>query len=176
MYRVLPSLLLSLVTGGNAAPASQVIASGSGVGPVRIGMSAQSVPRAVRVISDRMEPDAEGGKQRVIRFSISGAKAEAEIQDGKVWRIQILTPGIAIDPGIEVGSPLKMLLGLPSLEGELAEGALFVWSKSLCGRSFRLSYEPNTDSDYLGAWNETSLKSLPAGVKVQAILVVGCTK
>ena len=177
MHSVLALLLLSMCTGAIAASAaSSKQVSGSSVGTVRIGMLAVAVSRVAKVISDQVEPDSEGGTHRVIHFSVNGAKAMAEIQDNKVWRIQILSPGVSTDRGIEVGTPLKTLLRLPSLEGDLAEGALFVWSKSLCGRSFQLSFEPKTDADYLGTWNATTLSSLPANVKVQAILVVGCAK
>jgi len=174
MSRSLISALFIFASG--AATAAPPTIAGSSVGPVRIGMPASAIAEISTVTSDGLEPDGEGGERRVIRAIISGVEAAAEVHEGRVWRIEVAVPGARTLGGIGVGTPLATLLKLRQLQGELGEGALYVWSPQLCGLSFRLSHELQTDKDFLTEWNARTLASLPPTVTVQSLLVTGCTK
>jgi hypothetical protein len=158
MPRTLVTLLLLLVFG--CAAAAPPALSGDAVGSVQIGMRASALPGLAHVTSDRMEPDSEGG----------------EVHQDKVWRIEVPGPGPRTRTGLGVGTPLTTLLKLPKLQGEIGEGALYVWSPQHCGLSFRLSHELRTDKNFQVKWNARSLASLPPTVTVHSLLVTGCAK
>jgi hypothetical protein len=126
-------------------------------------------------MSDQMEPDSEGGEARVIRLLVENIEVSAEVHHDKVWRIKVAVKGPRTRTGIGVGTPLATLLKLPQLQGEIGEGALYAWSPKLCGLSFRLSHELQTDKDFRPKWNTRSLASLPPTVTVHSLLVTGCT-
>jgi len=174
MLRSFTALSL-LVAIGNSSAAS-VELTGNSVGPVAIGMNASSVAKVSRVISDRKEPDSEGGEARVLRLLVSDAEITAEVHEEKIWRLGVAVPGPRTRAGLGVGSRLTTLLKLPQLEGHIGEGALYVWSPKLCGLSFRLSHELQTDKDFRINWNTRNLASLPSAVTVQSLLVTGCAK
>lgn len=158
------------------ASAASVELTGNSIGPATIGMKASAVATVARVTSDRMEPDSEGGEVRVIRFLMSDVEIAAEVHEGKVWRFEVAAPGLRTRAGLGVGTALAALLKLPQLQGQIGEGALYVWSPQLCGLSFRLSHELQTDKDFRMSWNARSLASLPSSVKVHSLLVTGCSK
>jgi len=173
MLRTLASFLLALAFGASAAAPA---VDGNAVGPVRIGMPASVIAKVVQVTSDRLESDSEGGQVRMIRMVIAGTEAAAEVHEGRIWRIEVAVPGTRTLGGIGVSTPLATLLKLPQLQGEIGEGALYVWSPQLCGLSFRLSHELQTDRDFTTQWNGRSLASLPPTVTVRSLLVTGCAK
>jgi hypothetical protein len=63
---------------------------------------------------------------------------------------------------------------LRELKSEIVEGALYVRSPELCGRSFRLNHDPVSDRGEV--LDTTNLNSLPRHVSVAAIVVTGCKK
>lgn len=174
MPRTLVTLLLLLVFG--CASAAPPALSGDAVGSVKIGMRASALPGLAHVTSDRMEPDSEGGEARVIRMLVKGSEVAAEVHQNKVWRIEVPGPGPRTRTGLGVGTPLTTLLKLPKLQGEIGEGALYVWSPQHCGLSFRLSHELRTDKNFQVKWDARSLASLPPTVTVHSLLVTGCAK
>ncbi|WIV98336.1 hypothetical protein [Kinneretia aquatilis] len=139
-------------------------------------MPVASIAEATKVISDRMESDSEGGEVRVVRLLLDGAELAAEIHEGRIWRLGVSTRGLRTRTGLGVGTALSALLKLPKLQGEIGEGALYVWSPQLCGMSFRLSYEPQTDKDFRMNWNTRNLAALPRDVNVHSLLITGCAK
>jgi hypothetical protein len=158
------------------AAAASIELTGDSIGPVKVGMNASAIATVARVVSDRMEPDSEGGEARVVRFLMADVEVAAEVHEGKVWRFEVATPGLRTRAGLGVGTALAALLKLPKLQGQIGEGALYVSSPQLCGLSFRLSHELQTDKEFRMNWNAHGLASLPSSVKVHSLLVTGCAK
>ena len=150
--------------------------SGNAVGKLHIGMPATAAAKIGNVTSDRLEPDSEGGQARVIRVLVAGKEVAAEVHEGRVWRIQVAQPGLRTSSGLGVGTTLAKLLELKHVEVHVAGSSLYLVSAHICGVSFRLSHELQTDKDFMTKWSSSALAKLPATVTVESILITGCTK
>ena len=142
-----------------------------GVGYITVGRSVDSVKKQCRVISDSSELDAEAMPTRIVTVAFGADSVRAEIDSGRVWRIELTTPGIRTADSLGVGTPLNRLLALRNPKGAYGEG-LFVLSPDHCGLSFQLSDDggnaPAQD------WDRAMLARLPASTIVKRVLVVGC--
>lgn len=151
---------------------SALVVSDQGVGAVRIGASVRAVRAECQVVSDRTELGAEAIPGRVLRVRIGRSLVEAEIDNGRVWRLSFDDPRLRTSDGLAAGVPLARLLDLPGLAG--AEGSLFATTPTHCGMSFQLNYEP-TDQEHRGTWTSAQLAALPSKVAVTRVLVFGCS-
>lgn len=116
---------------------------------------------------------AEGMPARIARVEVNGELVEAEIVDGKVWRLPIQSPRFRTADSLGVDTPLSRLLALPEPRGMMGEGALYFASPAHCGLSFKLSAtRPLPPSGQ--NWNLAALRRLPDSTKVTEVLAVGC--
>jgi len=144
-----------------------------GVGKIRIGESVESVGRDCTVVRDSIQLGAEGMPTRIVSVLFPRDTVEAEIVDGKVWRVAIDSPHFSTADSLRVGTSLARLLRLRRPQGMTGEGALFVMSPDHCGLSFRLS---DNGSPVLRDPSPAELSRLPAATRVSNILIVGCHK
>lgn len=144
---------------------------GDGVGNVRIGMAVDTVKAHCTVLRDTVERRAEGQLERILIVPFEDDTATVEVNDGRVWRIEIARPGIRTANWLGVGTPLSTLLALEGgAQGLTGEGRLFLVTRALCGLSFELS-EPRAPS---GDWDMQRLRALPGSTVVTRVLVIGC--
>jgi hypothetical protein len=133
-------------------------------------------PEAVRarcvVVRDTSRLASEGQLARMIAVAFPRDTVEAEIVDGRVWRIEVLSPRFQTADSLGVGTPLRRLLALREPRGITGEGQLFVVSPEHCGLSFRLS--DNGSSARTQNWDRAGLARLSSATVVNKILVVGC--
>lgn len=147
------------------------VMDGDGVGNVRIGMRVDSVKAQCTVLRDTVERRVEGQLERILVAPFEDVTALLEINEGRVWRIEVTTPAIRTANWLGVGTPLAELLALKGgVQGLTGEGKLFLVSQALCGLSFELS-EPRSPS---GAWTSERLRALPKSTVVRRVLVIGC--
>jgi hypothetical protein len=149
------------------------ILTDEGVGKIRIGESVESVRRDCTVVRDTIELGAEGMTTRMVSVMFRRDTVEAEIVDGKVWRVAIDSPHFSTPDSLHVGTSLARLLRLRRPQGMTGEGALFLMSPDHCGLSFRLS---DDGSPVLRDPSPAELSRLPATTRVSNILIVGCHK
>ncbi|HET9012603.1 MAG TPA: hypothetical protein VFN38_12350 [Gemmatimonadaceae bacterium] len=142
----------------------------AGVGGLRIGAPVDSVKARCTVLRDTTERRAEGMPARLLAVRVGTDTLEAEVADGRVWRIEVTQRGVRTADSLGVGSPLAALLGIPGLRGAVGEGALYVMSPSRCGLSFQLS----TAELRADGWSAERLRTLPPSTVVTRVLVVGC--
>jgi hypothetical protein len=154
-----------------AGSCGRPIVDGEGVGNIRIGMAADTVKARCVVVRDTVERRAEGQLERILVVPFEQDPAVVEVNDGRVWRIEITEPGLRTSNWLGVGTPLSTLLALNGgVQGLVGEGNLFLVSQALCGLSFELS-EPRSPS---GSWNAARLRTLPKSTVVKRVLVIGC--
>jgi hypothetical protein len=144
----------------------------AGVGRLRIGATVDSVQAHCTVLRDSTELRAEGLPARILVVPIGGDTVEAEVVDGRVWRIAVVRPTLRTRDSVGVGSPLAALLTIPELRGTAGEGALFAMSPARCGLSFQLS----SSDRRADGWTIDRLRRLPPSTIVQRVLVVGCAE
>lgn len=165
----------SIVAPSRAAPTTQcgaTIMSGRGIGALRIGLAIDSVRASCSVLSDTTRLASEGQLARFIVVAFERDTLEAEIVNGRVWRIEVLSPRFRTADSLGVGTPLSRLLALRNPRGLTGEGQLFVASSEQCGLSFRLS--DNGSSARSQDWDRAALSRLPARTVVDKVLIVGC--
>lgn len=159
--------------GGSAKRCAEGTMSGSGIGDLRLGLTVDEARAKCGVVRDTTRLASEGQRARMIAVAFPRDTVEAEVVNGRVWRIEVLSPRFRTTDALGVGTPLSRLLALRTPRGITGEGQLFVVSPGHCGLSFRLSN--NGSSARMQDWDRAALARLPAATVVDKILVVGCT-
>jgi hypothetical protein len=143
-----------------------------GIGDLRIGATVANVREKCTVLRDTTVMGTEGMPARKLTVAWSLERAEAEIVDGRVWRIAVLLPGIRTADSLGVRTPIARLLQLRKPRGMTGEGAFFVASPDHCGMSFRLANAgPGARR---GDLDSAGLARLPTSTVVSEVLVFGC--
>ena len=142
------------------------------VGALRIGATLDSVKAHCTVLRDTTELRAEGMPARIIAVPIGGDTVEAEVVDGRVWRVAVTRPGLRTADSLGVGTPLARLVTLfPGAIGAHGEDGIYMTS-TRCGLSFRLS-DPGRSVNFRNG-GAAALRRLPRSTAVTRVLVTGC--
>lgn len=144
--------------------------TGDGAGALRIGMTVDEVRTQCGVSSEGTRPGPEGETSRVIVVAMGADTVEAEIVDGRVWRIPVTSPRLRTANDLGVGTPLSRLLDLRDVRPAMGEG-LYVLSPAHCGISFQLD---DPSGPLPPAQTVAELRRLPAGTVVSRLLLTGC--
>lgn len=145
-----------------------------GVGPIRIGANVDSVKKICRVKRDTTQLGGEGMMERRVSISIPPGELDAEIVDGRVWRLDIRSPGFRTTDSLGVGSSLAELLRHKDPRPAAGEGIVVVMLGDHCGMSFVLA--GGFKSGVFRKWTGDELAKLPASTKVERVLVFGCPR
>lgn len=141
--------------------------TGQGVAKVRIGATVNALRAECEVVRDTTMLDIEGMPARRVSVALSRDTVVAEIVDGKVWRINVNSPGLRTADSIGVGTSIARLRQLKNPRVLTGEGSFFVVSPDLCGLSLQLR-----DAGPLRA--TLALKDVPSTARVSHVLVIGC--
>jgi len=143
-----------------------------GIGELRIGTTVESVRQKCTVVSDKTAPGAEGMPSRKLTVALARDTVEAEIVDGRVWRLAVHSPRLRTADSLGVGITLARLLQLRNPHGMTGEGKFYIASPDHCGLSFRLENAgPNARR---GDLDSAGLARLPTSSVVSEVLVFGC--
>jgi hypothetical protein len=150
----------------------EAVITDEGIGELRIGATVESVRQKCTVVSDKTAPGAEGMPARKLAVALARDTVEAEIVDGRVWRIAVHSPRLRTADSLGVGTTLARLLQLRNPRGMTGEGKFFVASPQRCGMSFRLANAgPGAQR---GDLDSAGLSRLPKSAVVSEVLVFGC--
>jgi hypothetical protein len=148
------------------------VVTDEGIGQLRIGTTVESVRQKCDVVRDTTVLADEGMMARKLAVAFSRDTVEAEIVDGRVWRIAVHSPRFRTSDSLGVGTPLARLLQLKKPRGMTGEGKFFVASPEHCGMSFRLANAgPGAQR---GDLDGAGLARLPESAVVSEVLVFGC--
>lgn len=145
---------------------------GQGIGPLRIGISVDSVKKLCRVVRDTIQQGIEGMPERRITVAFPAGLVEAEIVDGKVWRLDIHSPEFRTPDSLGVGSTIADLLRLDEPDAGVGEGAFYLISRKHCGQSFQMS--GGIPAGRVRRWGRKELEALPSSIRVTRVLVYDC--
>jgi len=148
------------------------IITDEGIGELRIGASIESIRQKCSVVRDTTVMGPEGMPARKLAVLFSRDTVEAEIVDGRVWRLAVLTPRLRTADSLGVGTTIGRLLQLKSPHGMTGEGAFFVASPAHCGKSFRLAIAEAGPAP--GDLDRAGLARLPRSTAVNQVLIFGC--
>ena len=141
--------------------------TGQGIGKVHIGATVNALSAECEVVRDTTMLDIEGMPARRVSIALSRDTVVAEIVDGKVWRVNVNSPGVRTADSIGVGTSIARLRQLKNPRVLTGEGSFFVVSPDLCGLSLQLR-----DAGPLRA--TLALKDVPSTARVSHVLVIGC--
>jgi hypothetical protein len=142
-----------------------------GIGELRIGATVEAVRERCNVVRDTTAPGAEGMPARKLAVALSRDTVEAEIVDGRVWRIAVGSPRLRTADALGVGTSIGRLRQLKEPRGMMGEGQFFVASPQHCGMSFRIA---NAGPRARGGMDQAGLFRLPDTAAVAEILIFGC--
>jgi hypothetical protein len=143
-----------------------------GIGELRIGATVESIRQKCNVLRDTTAMSVEGMPARRLSVALSRDTVEAEIVDGRVWRIAVRSRRLRTADSLGVGTSIERLRQLKNPRLMTGEGGLFVATPDHCGMSFRLA---NTGPDALrGNRDRAGLSRLPPSTVVSEVLVFGC--
>jgi hypothetical protein len=155
-----------------ASACGDEIITDEGIGQVRIGAGMESVQQKCNVVRDTTVVDVEGMPSRRLAVAFSRDTVQAEIVDGRVWRIAVLSPGLRTADSLGVGTSIARLLQLKDPHGMTGEGQFFVASPAHCGKSFRLAIAEAGPAR--GELDQAGLARLPRSTAVNEVLIFGC--
>ena len=138
------------------------------VGIIAIGDPVDSL-RKCSIVRDTVVSEDEGGKARMVSIALAADTIRAQIVDGRVWRIEVSSPGVRTPESLGVGTPLGRLLEMSNPRGVSGEGRMFVRSPDHCGQSFEIPFP----SIPRGDWTR-HLAELPDTTHVIRVLVQRC--
>jgi hypothetical protein len=147
--------------------------TGDGVGALRVGASVAAVRKVCRIPRVKLRRGETAGPADVLDFKVGGAPVQAEVENGRIWRIVIDGPQLKTADKLGVGSPLTALLASSPARGSQGEGVIYAATARHCGLSFQLDYRPRRGEDR-DAWTADALAALPKDVKISRILISGC--
>jgi hypothetical protein len=166
-----PAALPTAAPPSTASCGDQVITE-EGIGDLRIGASIESVRQKCTVVRDTTVMGPEGMPARKLAVMFSRDTVEAEIVDGRVWRLAVLSPRLRTADSLGVGTSIGRLLQLKNPHGMTGEGQFFVASPAHCGMSFRLTIAEAGPAP--GDLDQAGLARLPRSTSVNEVLVFGC--
>jgi hypothetical protein len=159
---------------GNIAAGScgENVIRDEGIGDLRIGATVESVRQKCTVVRDTTVPGAEGMPSRRLSVAFPQDTVQAEIVDGRVWRISVRSQRPRTADALGVGTSIGRLRQPEGAHGMTGEGAFFVALPEHCGMSFRIvNGGPETkrgDLDRAGLFRVSELAA------VSEVLIFGC--
>ena len=145
-----------------------------GIGPIRIGANVDSVKKICTVKRDTTQLGGEGMMERRVTISSPPGELDAEIVDGRVWRLDIKSPAFRTIDSLGVGSTLAELLTHQDPKPAAGEGIVVVMLRDHCGMSFVLS--GGFKSGVFRKWTAEELGRLTPSTRVERVLVFGCPR
>ena len=145
-----------------------------GVGALKVGADVDSVRAHCQILRDTVEERAEGLPTRIITVRFGPDSIEAEVVDGRVWRIEVAKSGFATADSLGVGTRLGQLARFPGAIGENGEGELFIIIPAHCGLSFRIDANPGDTDD--SEYDSARLATLKPQLPVDMVLITGCSE
>ena len=147
--------------------------SGRGIGDLIIGQVPPSLSEE-RLVSRQWHEDENGERYERLKVSVGGIPVDAEVYDGRIWRISVMRPGLRTQDGLQVGDSVQKLLHANrSLRRELGPGpSLVLIPENFCGISYM------TGADLPGSVMQNPNCGLPTKfaktTRIRWIFVTGC--
>lgn len=149
--------------------------TGDSIGLLHIGANDEAARHACRVVRDTtMRVEYSAGPARVLSLQIGSDVVLAQLERGRVSRIEVSSPRLRTRDSLGVGTTLERLLHLPAVRGHFYAGRMYLDAASHCGLVFELSAPslPIPESTL----DSAKLAGLPGGIVVDRLRVDGCAE
>lgn len=157
----------------NSRCTGQVVCA-DGVGPIRLGMSLDSLQRVSTIVHDTTVPNPHGPAERHLSVLLGGDTALITVGGGRVGEILLTGGTFRTADSIGIGTPLRVLLARDSVKGYGVAGQLLVSMPSECGFAFGIAgHYPDLPD---GRKEITTLAAVPQTAVVDRIRIDGCER
>jgi hypothetical protein len=145
-----------------------------GIGELRPGRSVAEVKKLCDVVSDGMQPGAEGQTERVIAVRLGGETVSATIVDDRVFRIDLRTSRFQTSDSLGIDTPLHRIAKMRGAQFAPGEDGVYGFAADHCGLSFRFSLPLRPPKG--GQWTASAIDKDHGDAVVDRVLVVRCRK
>jgi hypothetical protein len=168
-------LVAAARAGGQVASGFDVCSRGGpltprGIGPLKIGLTPDSLKKVCRVISERTSSEDETTQFLV---PVGSDTLLVEAQRGRIYWIQVRSKAFRTTDSVGVGSPLELLLDLDGLSGGVGDGTdayeLHATKGPMCGLVFWVDSETATTISEVARINPTVRFGQPNGPVLDAL-------
>ena len=147
--------------------------TGDGVGPIRLGMSLDSVRRVCPIVRDTtVRTDDNLPPERLVSVLMGADTATLVVGRARVWNVLLGGRTFATADSLGVGTTLHRLLNLPRVKGYATAKRLTVVAPAKCGLAFLI--DGRFDGIPAGPQDSAVLGRLPQEAQVNLIRVDGC--
>ena len=137
------AILFTTMLAASSHAAANARLAGDGVGPFMIGRSPGKIPKG-SLITRQWQQDENGDTFEFIQIKRDHGVVDAEVHDGKVWRVSTDKRGLPSIDGIEVGdAAVKIVARNSHSHPDIGPGPTIVLiSDQPCGLSYVTDAEP----------------------------------
>lgn len=153
---------------------TSLMLSDSGIGLLRLGVSADTIRAGCVVFRDTTELAFDGTVQRVLHTQFGPAMMYVEIVNSRVARLSTTNPLLLTEDGLGAGSSLESLLLIPNASGFAIGNSVFVRVPNHCGLGFQLDSNATHRMKPGATVDERALRKLPLSTKIVRVLISGC--
>ncbi|HZI42176.1 MAG TPA: hypothetical protein VFD67_10750 [Gemmatimonadaceae bacterium] len=147
---------------------------GDSVGPIRLGMSLDALRRACPIVHDTTVPTAYGPAERRLSVLLGPDTAVVTIHIGRVGEILLASGAFHTTDSVGIGTPLRVLLARPLVEGYGVAGELLVQTPSECGLTFGIAGRYPDLPDRVK--DSATMARVPLTAVVDRIRIDGCER
>lgn len=145
-----------------------------GIGELKARRPVVDIKRHCDVISDSMQPGAEGQTERVLAVRFGRETISAIVVDDKVWRIDVRTSRFTTVDSLGVDTPLRRLARMKGARFDPGEDGVYGFVAAHCGLSFRFSLPLRPPAG--GQWTAARIEKEHGYAAVDRVLVKGCRR
>ena len=154
------------------AECSQRLITSGGVGPVRVGMTVDSLRLACRILGEIVDSTtAPRSPTRFVSIALGNDTGIAMVKQGRVQELLVSGAGFSTPDSIGIGTPLRNLLARPKVTGFVLDGRVHARADGICDLVFRFHTPAPLAPDRV--LDGTALAQLPPSSPVDQIAAWG---
>jgi hypothetical protein len=144
----------------------------NGIGDLKVGLSVAAVREKCEIVSDSEQQGSEGMKERVLIVRTGAETTRAVVNDERIWRIEVTSPGLNTDDSLGVDTPLHRIATKRGARFVPGEDGVYGFIANHCAISFRFSIPLRPPRG--GDWTAAAIDKAHGDATVDRILITKC--
>jgi hypothetical protein len=145
-----------------------------GIGELREGKTVAEIRDRCEVVSDGEQQGSEGMRERVLIVRVGGEIVRAIVNDDRIYRIEVTTPGLATSDSLSVDTPLHRIASARGARFFPGEDGVYGFVPNHCAMSFRFSVPLRPPRG--GDWTAAKIDSAHGDAAIDRILITKCRR
>ncbi len=156
----------------NCGISGLAVLTDNGIGDLKVGLRVADIRERCEIVSDSQQQDSEGGKERVLIVQTGAETTRAIINDERIWRIEVTSPGLITDDSLGVDTPLHRIAIKRGARFVPGEDGVYGFIANHCAMSFRFSIPLRPPRG--GDWTAAAIDKAHGDATVDRILITKC--